>query len=186
MKYISAKTIGHAIMAHAKTNHEYDGMPYSVHLIQVIFFMYKYLYLLPESVWEGVLIAGWHHDTIEDARLTYNDIKKKYGKWVADLVYAVTNNRGKNRDERANDEYYELIRETPWACFIKLCDRLANVSHAKETRHGMFYGYKDENEHFLERVLTENQRELFKPMTDELESLFTLDQKVEHAINEHS
>ena len=49
---------------------------------------------------------------------------------ATEIVYALTNEKGRNRAERANEKYYEGIRETPYAPFVKLADRLANTSYA--------------------------------------------------------
>jgi hypothetical protein len=43
--------------------------------------------------------ACWGHDTIEDTRTSYNDAANHLGKDAADIVYAVTNEKGKNRAE---------------------------------------------------------------------------------------
>jgi len=37
-----------------------------------------------------ILCAGWLHDTIEDTDTDYDDIKKNFGKKVADIVSSVT------------------------------------------------------------------------------------------------
>lgn len=63
------------------------------------------MYLFPKKEHIDGLKAVWRHDTIEDIRQSYNDIKKKIGQPVADMVFAVTNEKGKNRHERANVKY---------------------------------------------------------------------------------
>jgi (p)ppGpp synthase/HD superfamily hydrolase len=97
----------------------------------------------------SVLIATWGHDLIEDTRVSYNDVKNHLGQDAADIIYAVTNEKGKNRKERANDKYYEGIRNTPGAVFVKLCDRIANVQYSKMTGSRMFEMYKKENDDFI-------------------------------------
>jgi (p)ppGpp synthase/HD superfamily hydrolase len=98
-------------------------------------------------------LACWGHDLVEDTRVSYNDVRSKLDddgySFVADVVYAVTNEKGKNRKERANDKYYEGIRNTPGAVFVKLCDRIANVQYSKLTKSRMFEMYKKENEQFM-------------------------------------
>ena len=94
-------------------------------------------------------MACWGHDLIEDTRTSYNDVNSKLGVHVADIVYAVSNEKGKNRKERANDKYYEGIRETLGAVFVKLCDRIANVQYSKMTKSRMFEMYKKENIDFM-------------------------------------
>lgn len=96
--------------------------------------------------------ACWGHDLIEDTRASYNDVKSKLGSNAADIVYAVSNEKGRNRAERGNSKYYEGIRNTSGAIFVKMCDRIANVQYSKMTKSRMFEMYKEENLHFLKSV----------------------------------
>jgi hypothetical protein len=74
------------------------------------------------------------------------------GQEAADIIYAVTNEKGKNRSERANDKYYEGIRNTKGAVFVKLCDRIANVQYSKMTKSRMFEMYRKENDNFMTKL----------------------------------
>jgi (p)ppGpp synthase/HD superfamily hydrolase len=109
-------------------------------------------HLLDEELNDYCGKAVWAHDTIEDTRVSYNDVKNQLGDEVADIVYAVTNDKGKNRKERAGDRYYEGIRNTPGAVFVKLCDRIANVQYGKMTKSRMFEMYKKENPEFIRQL----------------------------------
>jgi (p)ppGpp synthase/HD superfamily hydrolase len=118
-----------------------------------------------------IILAAWGHDAIEDTRVSYNDVKEVLGLTAADIVYACTNEKGKNRKERANDKYYEGIRNTPGAVFVKLCDRIANVQYSKMTKSRMFEMYKKENENFINSLGGHPQHSLH-PMFDYLINLF--------------
>lgn len=105
-----------AIEAHQSVNHLYDGAPYSLHLISVSQACERhlpdYMHLQKETylgMCDGLRAACWLHDTIEDCRLTYNDIKNVAGERVADIVFALTNNKGKTRKERAR----HLLKSLP-------------------------------------------------------------------------
>lgn len=170
---------------HAETNHFYDNEPYSFHLEMVYQYAKKYSYLIPSVYREYVLASAWPHDTIEDARQTFNDVAKVCGEFVAEITYALTNDKGKNRKERAGAKYYEGIRNTPYARFIKICDRLANARHSLDTRSGMLKKYRKE--------LDEFKKELYSPeyeaMWIELESILSeiTDYNTNFSINsEHS
>lgn len=109
----------------------------------------RYGYLVAETEADILILyaSAFLHDTIEDARMTYNDVVKflkefKGGGFVLpegvrqhledqvpEIVYALTNEKGRNRGERANDLYYQGIRQTKFASFIKMCDRLANIQY---------------------------------------------------------
>ena len=97
-------------------------------------------------------MACWGHDLIEDTRVSYNDVKEQLGESAADIIYSLTNEKGKNRKERANDKYYEGIRNTPGGVFVKLCDRIANVQYSKMTGSRMFEMYKKENLEFTKAL----------------------------------
>ena len=139
-----------AIKAHHDTNHYYDDyLPYEFHLRMVSKAAKDFIYLIPVDKIYTVIAACWCHDTVEDARQNYNSIKKQTNKDVAEIVRAVTNyGRGRNRDERMPDFIYEDIKNTPFATFVKLCDRIANVQYSKMTGSDMFGKYKTEHTHF--------------------------------------
>ncbi len=144
-------------------------LPYEFHLRMVVNVYEKFKHLLDGnteyatgdkianpvlqlSVSHVVKLACWGHDLIEDTRVSYNDVKKVLGEGAADIIYAVTNEKGKNRKERANDKYYEGIRNTDGAVFVKLCDRIANVQYSKMTGSRMFDMYKKENGEFTKAL----------------------------------
>ena len=139
----------YAIKCHRDTNHKYDKTkPYEVHLQMVFDTAVKFSYLLPVDERQDILDACWCHDVIEDCRQTYNDVKQATNGRVAEIVYAVTNEKGKNRAERGNEKYYEGIRNTPGACFVKLCDRIANYTYSKENGSSMRKKYDEEHAKF--------------------------------------
>ena len=126
---------------HASVNHAYDRIrPYGFHLDMVVNWIRKYIGEVCENEQDvlPIYFAAFYHDSIEDARLTYNDVMKtarllmdeEQALLATEIVYALTNEKGRNRAERANEKYYEGIRETPYAPFVKLADRLANTSYA--------------------------------------------------------
>jgi (p)ppGpp synthase/HD superfamily hydrolase len=120
---------------------------------------------------EACLLAVWGHDLIEDTRVSYSDVKNHLNQEAADIIYAVTNEKGKNRKERANEKYYEGIRNTPGAVFVKLCDRIANVQYSKMTKSEMLKMYDLENDHFIHALGYTFNHELVS-MFDYLENLF--------------
>lgn len=173
---MDSRIISFAIEAHAKTNHLYDGKPYSVHLAMVAMIAQKYIDSIPDQAQSDVLAACWLHDTIEDCRLTYNDVRKIAGEKTADIVYALTNEKGKTRKDRANAAYYEGIRNTMWAKYVKICDRLANVLYSYENKSRMFNVYKAENEAFLKALFPNGGMDLIRPygkIIKELNSLLS-------------
>ena len=152
-----------AITLHKQVNQFYDGKPYGYHLTRVAEVMDGISEdLNPDYEDYRILwFACFFHDSIEDARLTYNDVLKiaRYlglsdddATKATEIVYALTNEKGRTREERANSKYYQGIRETKYAPFIKACDRMANVRYAKETGSRMYEMYKKEMPDFLDKI----------------------------------
>ena len=127
---------------HESVNQFYDGdKPYGYHLDMVAKEVYAYghLVLVGEADLLPLFMGAWFHDSIEDARVSYNDVKKialNFGLTqeqafiASEIVYALTNEKGRNRKERAGKRYYEGIRNTPYAPFVKMCDRMANIRYS--------------------------------------------------------
>ncbi len=165
------KKVEWCIEQHKNTNHFYDTyLPYEFHLRMVVNVCKQFINI-PERQWGELEIACWGHDLIEDTRVSYNDCKENLGEYVADIIYAVSNEKGKNRKERANEKYYEGIRETEGASFVKICDRIANIQYSKLTGSKMFEMYKKENEHFKNVVLKPELRTQYLPIMNYLVNL---------------
>lgn len=157
---------------HASVNHAYDRIrPYGFHLDMVVNWVIKYVgeVCFKEDDLLPIFFAAYYHDSIEDARLTYNDVLKIARKLMdeeqallaTEIVYALTNEKGRNRAERANEKYYAGIRSVPYAPFVKLADRLANTSYAfsKGTADSLHMAkvYKEELPHFLSSLKVEGE-----------------------------
>ena len=76
-----------------------------------------------------LLVAAWLHDTIEDTQATFNIIKRKFNKEVANLVKAVSSSK-KEIDMIGKEEYLlrKMVQMDKNALTLKLADRLHNVS----------------------------------------------------------
>ena len=152
---------------HQNVNEVYgDDLPYGFHLDMVAegVISYGHLVCAREEDVIPLFFGCYYHDSIEDARLSYNDVMRAARKWMTEeqalmateIVYALTNDKGRTREERAGEKYYQGIRETPYAPFVKLCDRLANITYSctgegnKGTR--MKEVYKGEMPHFLPAI----------------------------------
>ncbi len=152
---------------HKSVNQTYgDQLPYGYHLDMVVNGIrdYGHLVCTCENDIIPLFFGGYYHDSIEDARLTYNDVMKtatavmsvEQALMATEIVYALTNDKGRSRKERAGEKYYKGIRETPYAPFVKLCDRLANITYSCSGVDGdnlrMKEIYKGEVPHFLSSI----------------------------------
>ena len=156
---------------HESVNQFYDGdKPYGYHLDMVAKEVYAYghLVLVGEADLLPLFMGAWFHDSIEDARVSYNDVKKialKLGLTeeqafcASEIVYALTNEKGRNRKERAGKRYYEGIRNTPYAPFVKMCDRMANIRYSCGSYNignlRMAKVYEDEMPYFTQAIMVE-------------------------------
>ena len=146
-----------------KCNQKYgDDVPYSFHLNMVAELVIRYGNLVCEYPYHiiPIVFGAYFHDAIEDARQTYNDIKKIALKYMTEyqaniateLVYALTDEKGRNRAERGSEKHYEDIRNTMYAPFVKWCDRYANTSHSIKVGDRMAETYKKEMPNFVEKL----------------------------------
>ena len=179
---------------HASVNQTYEkNLPYEFHLRMAASFLTKYghLELTDESEFDTLYAAVYFHDSIEDARLTYNDLKKVFAKLneesgcdihvvdAAEMVYALTNDKGRNRAERAGESYYAGIRATPHALFLKMCDRMANVKFSTLLYpvQRMVGVYKQELPHFLDAITKGAKTGVPEAMIEELKGMFLESEK---------
>jgi (p)ppGpp synthase/HD superfamily hydrolase len=72
------------------------------------------------------LIACWLHDVIEDTPISFNKVEVLFGKEVAEMVYCVTDELGRDRKER-KAKTLPKIAANPDAILVKLADRIANI-----------------------------------------------------------
>lgn len=126
-----------AVQAHK--GQKYGEFPYMHHLAEV------FNVLRDHSIEdEAVLTAAWLHDTIEDTDTTFKKVFEEFGRVVARIVFACTDEPGANRKERHERTYPKLMAAGRDAIAVKLADRIANVQHSLKHNHGMFQMYQRE------------------------------------------
>jgi len=115
----------------AKKNHSgmlrKDGTtPYTKHLEDVVNRL-KSLGVIDEEL----LCAGWLHDTIEDADITFDDLYERFGSSIAVLVSSLSKDVSLSRKQRERIYIKQLKEASLDAKLIKLCDISANLSDLK-------------------------------------------------------
>jgi (p)ppGpp synthase/HD superfamily hydrolase len=121
---------------------KYGDFPYTKHLEDV----YDVAIELGATN-EDDLVSALGHDLLEDTLMTYKLLVSYFGIYVAENIWCVTDENGKNRKER-HEKTYPKLRANQRAVFIKLCDRIANMRNCIKTGNNMIYMYKKEYEHF--------------------------------------
>ena len=175
-----------AAQVHEDVNQHYDEHPYFYHLNKVAIHVIEYLPSIIEREEDilPILFSAYFHDSIEDARLTYNDVMKiakeymndKQALLATEIVYALTNEKGRNRHERANNKYYKGIRLIPYAPLVKACDRLSNYEFAKSTKSRMVKMYELEMKNFIEAISPQDETEY--PGVIKVDKRFTLPEEL--------
>lgn len=171
---------------HASVNQTYDDVhPYGFHLDMVADNTANHAHHCITSAADilPVVFGAYFHDSIEDARQSYNDVLRLASQWLGDaqarmateIVYALTNDKGRTRAERAGERYYAGIRATPYAPLVKLADRLANTLYSARQQSPrqarMLEIYRAEMPHFLQALTvtsTDDPRLMIPP---EMEAL---------------
>lgn len=159
------------IKRHSDTNHYYDNyLPYSFHLRMVAQVAEDYKHLIPSEDFDIVVAGCFSHDIIEDARTSYNDVMRQGIKIyknsetafsIAEIAFLCTDMRGRSRDEKHSDEYFNQLKSNKYAVFVKLCDRIANIQYGKLTKSSMVLKYKNEYSRFKEMLYCKEYGEMF-------------------------
>jgi (p)ppGpp synthase/HD superfamily hydrolase len=129
---------------HARLGLLYDNMPYLFHLDMVA----KNVILFNED--PELVAAAYCHDILEDTDIKYFELNKVLTKMgfpnTAEIVYNVTNETGRNRNEKTIKTLPKII-STEKSIFLKLCDRLANIKYSKSKNgsSSMFNKYRLEH-----------------------------------------
>jgi len=117
--------------AHEEVNCLYDGKSYSIHLTDVeagvdkyetVFLNYKDYYIARKGA------SG--HDLIEDAKLSFNDIKGESNRRVAQVILAVTDVHEENRLLRHLFTMGKTVKDFI-AIIVKMADMRANGLYSK-------------------------------------------------------
>ena len=171
-EYLSIDEVAkdYAIRRHREVNHHYDSVhSYAFHLQMTVDIAKRFIHLIPKEDRPDVLGGCWVHDIIEDARETYANVKRATNKVIAEYAYACTNEKGRTRKERANADYYKGIKSYKHATFIKLCDRIANVTFAKENGSSMFEMYRKEFSDFYDNLYDGRYQDMWDHLKELLE-----------------
>lgn len=136
----------------AHQGQSYDIYPYMKHIQDVVDVARTLGYD------EAVQVACYLHDSMEDGNLSYNDIKTHFGEEVAEIVFAVTDELGRNRKER-HEKTYPKIRAIEKAVCVKLCDRIANTQSSLKYNPRLAEMYEKEHDKFEQALFVQDHHE---------------------------
>lgn len=179
---IMEMSIAHAATFAAKKHQgqyrKSSGAPYIVHP-RGVFKILKDIKIKDNQV----LISAYLHDTIEDTKTSYNEIKNEFSKEVADMVKQLTNDK-KEILKVGKPEYLlnKMIKMSDGSLIIKLADRLQNVSDIMLSSHKFAEKMWSQTYYILkrlktERVLTQNHKKIIRRIFKILEKYKSLELK---------
>jgi (p)ppGpp synthase/HD superfamily hydrolase len=104
---------------------QYNGVDYVTGHVQPVVDTVKYITQdshLTRTEMTLVQVVAWLHDTVEDTQCTIEDIRKQFGRQVAESVLALTKIEGESYDSAiARACRYEL------SSWVKKADNLVNL-----------------------------------------------------------
>jgi (p)ppGpp synthase/HD superfamily hydrolase len=148
LNMIVSKAKEFALKAHS--GQKYGTRDYSFHLEAVVKVARDF------SLNENIISACWLHDTMEDCKVSYSEIKSICGEEVAEMVYCVTDELGRNRKERKEKTYPKIAANENALC-VKLCDRIANLQQSiLDKNTGLLSMYLKEHAEFKNKLYIDN------------------------------
>lgn len=143
----------------------YDGYPYYYHLEEVVDVLKEFGFTE-----DKYMISGYLHDSIEDGATSYQKIKRKFGEEIAEIVYCVTDELGRNRKERKT-KTYPKINGNRDAVIVKLADRIANMRNSIKNDSPQKEMYMDEYIEFRNALSIHTEDNELQEMWMELDNL---------------
>lgn len=122
---------------------KYGKFPYSYHLKEVVDILTEH-----KEASEYLQVAAWLHDVLEDTDKTFEWLICEFGKTISRTVYAVTDEPGKNREERHLRTYPKILAAGRDATALKLADRIANTRNSLKYNHKIYKMYAKEYTNF--------------------------------------
>lgn len=82
---------------------------------------------------ENIIITAYLHDTIEDTEGTYDQIKTRFGKVIADGVLALTKDSKLKKEDQMKDSIRRIKQQPKEVWVVKLADRIFNLRNKVPT-----------------------------------------------------
>ena len=142
----------------AHTGHIYGNIyPYYKHLEDVYNVLIRFGF--NEQKHLKLLVAAFLHDTIEDTNTSYSDLKKAFGEEIAEIVFCMSDELGRNRKEK-KAKTYPKIRSNPDSVILKVADRIANAEFSVSEKSPQSEMYRKEYSDFEYNLRIHNQIDL--------------------------
>lgn len=149
------RLVARARMLAERAHHgqKYGDRPYTWHLRMVVSLVQDPLFC--PVIQRVITMAAWLHDVLEDTSVESVDLDPWGYLGIPELVHAVTG-RGATREDRVRAYLSQIADAGPVAVYLKVCDRLANVSAAMaDQNEEKFTMYLGEYPEFCRRLRSE-------------------------------
>lgn len=137
MNELIAQARAYALKQHASQVYG-ECFPYYKHLEDVYNILIRFGFTEEKDL--DILIAAWLHDIIEDTATSYSDLKKVFGEDVAEIVFCMSDELGRNRKEK-KAKTYPKTRSNSKSVILKVADRIANAEFSKSQKSPQFEMY---------------------------------------------
>ena len=127
------KAIGFAARAHEGQRRKIGKVPYIAHPFAVG------MILQQMGCSESIVAAGLLHDTVEDTRVTLDDIRREFGDEVAEIVDGCTEPPKKGAKWEERKLYMiQTLRDAPLGVkLVTATDKYHNLVHTLNSRKGL-------------------------------------------------
>jgi (p)ppGpp synthase/HD superfamily hydrolase len=123
------------------SNCSYGDGEYMIHIDMVSDFLFNHIAVFKTlNDAENTLNASLFHDSMEDAKQTYNDICMVAGKDVADITLGVTDVPAENRLMKHLLTMGKTVRDYR-AIILKMADMYSNAKYSKQSGSTMYVKY---------------------------------------------
>ena len=119
---IITNALSYASQMHRFQMRDNGTIPYINHPIEVF-----HILVSVEVTDTNTLVSALLHDVIEDTEGTYEDIKEKFGKEVADIVFECSDDQTLPKVERKIHQIESIIHKSQSAILVKIADKIANL-----------------------------------------------------------
>ena len=128
---------------------------------------------------ENLIITALLHDTIEDTDTTYEEIKKEFGKEIADLVQELTSDKDKIKEIGKKDYLRNKLNViSNEALIVKLADREHNIKFLIEdsdlsSKEAMSFlkKYYNETKYIIQDIYTDEESREVKELIRSIKNI---------------